>query len=121
MMIMTRRELLIASLASSALFAKTNKIGRSRLSAITDEIAKTPAEAIAFAKKYGLEWLELRDVPGRKTVYNELPEEELKTAAKEFKEAGIKISFMNTGMLKFGLPGTEPKRNRPETPEAKAK
>ena len=117
----TRRDLFIASLASSSLFAKTNKIGRSRFSAITDEIAKSPAEAIAFAKKYGLQWLELRNVPGGKTVYNELPEAEVKAAAKEFQEAGIKISFMNTGMLKFGLPGTEPKRSRQETPENKAK
>ena len=118
---MTRRELLIATLASPALLAKPNKIGLSRLSAITDEIAKTPADAIAFAKLYGMQWLELRDVPGRKIVYNALPEDELKAAAKEFQDAGIKISFLNTGMLKFGLPGTEPKRSRPETPEAKAK
>ena len=118
---MTRRELLIASFASPALLAKTNKIGLSRLSAITDEIAKSPAEAIAFAKLYGMQWLELRNVPGLRTVYNELPEDELKAAAKEFHDAGVKISFLNTGMLKFGLPGTEPKRSRPETPEAKAK
>lgn len=118
---MTRRELLAATLASPALFAKTNKIGRSRLSAITDEIAKTPADAIAFAKLYGMQWLELRDVPGRKIVYNALPEPELKAAAKEFQDAGIKISFLNSGMLKFALPGTEPKRSRPESPEAKAK
>ncbi len=118
---MTRRELLIATLASPALLAKTNKIGQSRLSAISDEIAKTPAAAIAFAKQYGLQWLELRDVPGRKIVYNALPEAELKAAAKEFQDAGVKISFLNTGMLKFGLPGTEVKRSRAETPEAKAK
>ncbi len=118
---MTRRELLIASLAAPALFAKTNKIGRSRLSAITDEIAKTPADAIAFAKKYNLQYLELRNLPGTNKVYNELPEDVLQAEAKAFKDAGIKISFLNTGMLKFGLPGTEPKRNRPETPEAKLK
>jgi L-ribulose-5-phosphate 3-epimerase len=118
---MTRRELLLSTLASPALLAKTNKIGLSRLSAITDEIARTPADAIAFAKQYGMQWLELRDVPGRKIVYNALPEAELKAAAKEFQDAGIKISFLNTGMLKFGLPGTEPKRSRVESPEAKAK
>ena len=118
---MTRRELLLATFASPALLAKTNKIDRSRLSAITDEIAKTPEAAIAFAKQYGLQWLELRDMPGTKIVYNALPEDKLRLAAKEFHDAGVKISFLNTGMLKFGLPGTELKRSRPEAPEAKAK
>ena len=118
---MTRRDLLLASFASPALFAKPNKIGRSRLSAITDEIAKTPADAIAFAKQYGLQWLELRDVPGTKSVYTALSANELNPAAKEFQDAGIKISFLNSPMLKFGLPGTEPKRSRPEAPEARTK
>lgn len=123
---MTRRDLLgraaVAPLLSPTLWAKTNKIGRARFSAITDEISKTPADAIAFAHTYGLKWLELRDVPGKKSgSYTFMPEDGLRAAGKEFHDAGIKISFLNTGMLKFGLPGTELVRRRPETPEAKVK
>ncbi|MFN7919167.1 MAG: sugar phosphate isomerase/epimerase family protein [Bryobacteraceae bacterium] len=92
----------------------SNKIGRSRISAITDEIARTPAAAIEFARQYGLQWLELRSVPGARKEYFMLPEAELKQAAKEFHDGGVKISFLNTSMLKYWLPGTEP-----ENPKAK--
>jgi sugar phosphate isomerase/epimerase len=37
----------------------------------------------------------------------------------EFKDAGTKISFLDTPFLKFDLPGTSPKRSRPEEPAAK--
>ena len=62
---MTRRELLAAALSAPALWAKRH-FDRSRISAITDEIGKTPDESIAFAKQYGLQWIELRNVPGGK-------------------------------------------------------
>lgn len=106
-----RRAFLAASLpvALSGAFAKP-KAGawdRTRLSAISDEIATTPAGAIEFAKLYHLKWLELRAVPGGGGEYAQLPEDKLKAAAHEFKENGISISFLNTGMLKFWLPGTQ--------------
>jgi sugar phosphate isomerase/epimerase len=101
--------------------AATNKIDRSRISAISDEIAKSPAEAIAFAKHYGMQWLSLREVPGAKKSYHTLEPNELEAAHAEFKEAGIRISFLDTPLLKFGLPGTEPVRRTPEKPEAREK
>ena len=116
----TRRSLLASTLAAP-LWAKKNHIGRDRISTITDENAKSPAEALAFVKQYGLQWVELRNVPGDKKHYIQLTEPELKQAAKEFKEAGVRVSFLNSGLLKFVLPGTEQARRRPETPEAKAK
>ena len=119
---MKRREFMAAALAgSAALFAKPNRIGRSRISAISDEIGTSPAEAIAFAKQYGLEWLELRNVPGSKTTYFFMDEADLKPVAKEFVDNGIRISFLNTNLLKFGMPGTEPVARKNETPEARAK
>lgn len=108
-------------MAATPLLAARNKIDRSRLSAISDEVAKTPADALVFAEKYGLKWLELRDVPSGKIHYARLPEADLKAAAKEFQDHGIRISFLNTGYFKFALPGTEPVRRRPETPEAREK
>ncbi len=118
--LMTRRELLAGTLASVALAAKTAKIDRSRISAISDEIGKTPQASIDFAKQYDLQFLELRNVPGGKE-YSFLPEDQVKQAAADFARNGIRISFMNSSLLKFGWPRTEPVRRRPETDEARAK
>ncbi|MEZ5356813.1 MAG: sugar phosphate isomerase/epimerase family protein [Bryobacteraceae bacterium] len=90
--------------------AAHNRIDRSRISAITDEIARDPKGAIDFAKKYRISWLELRSVPGARKEYFMLPEADLKQAAKEFRDGGVGISFLNTSMFKYWLPGTEPAR-----------
>jgi hypothetical protein len=117
---MLRREFLGTLAAAPLLTAKTH-IGKSRLSAISDEVGTTPAESIAFAKQYGLQWLELRGVPGLKKHYDSISEAQLTEAAKEFKDNGIGISFFNTGYLKFTLPGTEAVRRRTEEPAAREK
>lgn len=116
----SRRELLIGALAAPALWGK-NKIDRSRISAITDEIARSPEDAIAFARTYGLRNLELRDFPGKRgqNYFISIEEADLRQAAKQFADSGIKISFLNANLLKYGLPGTEPLRRTPETPEVK--
>jgi len=93
---------------------------RSRISAITDEIGKTPDESIAFAKQYGLQWIELRNVPGGKEyIYQDEPV--LKAAAASFKANGLKVSFLNSSLMKFAWPGIEPARRRQESEEAAAK
>src|SRR6186997_1746187 len=97
---MTRRELLAGTLAVTALPAKPSRIDRSRISAISDEIGKTPQESIDFAKQYDLQYLELRNVPGGKE-YAFLPEEQTKEAAADFARNGIRISFMNSSLMKF--------------------
>lgn len=120
----SRRQLLIGTLAAPALWGRNN-IDHSRISAISDEIAKSPEEAIAFAHEYSLKWLELRDVPGAKgqtgQTYFFMEEAPLREAAKQFADNGIRISFLNTNLLKFGLPGTEPVRRTPEAPDAREK
>src|SRR5690242_1839248 len=116
---MTRRELLLGTLTAAALPAKT-KMDRSRLSVITDECAKTPEQAIDFAKQYRLEFVELRNVPGGKE-YAFLPEAESKLAATQLARSGVRVSFMNASLLKFAWPGAEPARKRQETDEARAK
>ena len=117
---MTRRAWIATLAAVAPAFAKPgNKIGLSRLSAISDEIATTPEGALAFAKLYNMRWLELRNVPGGGGEYSRLDEAKLKVAAQTFKDAAIRISFLNTGMLKFSLPGTDIKTSRPETAEQK--
>ena len=115
----TRRELLAGAAAAGVAFGKS-RIDRSRLSAITDELAKTPDEAIDFAKRYRLQFLELRNVP-RGKEYAFLPEAEVKLAAAQFARNNVRISFLNSSLLKFQWPDTEPAKPRNETEAARAK
>lgn len=83
-------------------------IGMSRVAVITDEASASPDDAIAFCQKHGLKWVELREVPGASKTYSALSPDELKAAASELKQAGLKVSFFNSGGTKFALPGSEP-------------
>ncbi len=124
---MNRRSFLAAGIAAavSTSRAATNRLDKTRVSAITDEVSRSPAEAIEFAHKFGMQWLSLRAIPaplGTKGVeYYTLDPDALRKANDEFKAAGIGVSFLDTPFLKFGLPGTEPVRRRPEDPAAREK
>src|SRR5574340_366565 len=118
---MTRRELLAAGAACASTALAKKRLDRSHLSPITDEVGKTASDSIAFAKQYGLKWVELRSVPETRKEYAFLPEAEVKAAAAAIAAAGLKVSFLNTGMLKFPWTGMTPVRRRQETPEAAAK
>lgn len=76
-------------------------ITKSRISAITDEIGRTQADAIAFAKQYGLQWVELRTVPESKKEFAFLSEPELKRYAAELAANKLKVSLLKTSLLKF--------------------
>jgi L-ribulose-5-phosphate 3-epimerase len=121
---MNRRTFLAATIAAAVPApGAIGRLDRSRVSAITDEISRTPADAIRFAHEFGMQWLSLRDTPaepgpGRVPYYSMEPAK-LQQVKNEFKEAGLQVSFLDTPFLKFDLPGTEPKR-RPEQPAAKA-
>ena len=119
----TRREMLASVLLPPALYGKQPaRVDRSRISAITDEIARSPEGAIAFLKQYGLHLAELREAPGGGGTYDEgLSEGQLRIAAKQFKDAGIRVSFLDAGSMKYFLPGTEPPARRGESAEARAK
>jgi len=115
---MTRREALAATLAASPLFSfKRRNIDKSHISAITDEIGRTPAESIAFTKEFGLQWVELRSVPGEHKEYTFLTEPELKAAAAEFAANHLRVSFMNSSMLKYAWPASGAVRRGNETAE----
>src|ERR1700733_5709898 len=115
---MNRRTFLAATLAAATPApAAPKRIDSSRVSAITDEASRSPADAIRFAHEFGLQWLSLRDTPappgpGRIPYYSMEPAR-LQEVMKEFKDAGIKVSFLDTPFLKFDLPGTSPKRPEP--------
>src|SRR5689334_17029818 len=118
---MTRRDLLAVAAAGAAPLWGRNRITKGSISAITDEIGKTTDDAIAFAHQYGLQYIELRSAPGERKEYVALPEEKIKAHAVRFASEGLKVSFLNTGMLKYAWPGMEPVRRRPESDEARAK
>jgi sugar phosphate isomerase/epimerase len=122
---MTRRELFAAAaaVAAGAPALRAKGWDKSRISAITDEIGETTDDSIAFAHKYGLTNIEIRDrrLDGKRKEYFTLSEAEIKADALRFQKEGLKVSFVNTSLLKFTWPGTEPVRRRPETPEAREK
>ncbi len=123
---MNRRTFLAASLGAAVpAFATTRRIDRSRISAISDEISRSPADAIDFAHQYNMQFLSLRDIPAplgaKKIPYFSLDMDALNQVAREFKEAGIRIAFLDTPFLKYDLPGTEPVREKPEEPAAREK
>jgi hypothetical protein len=120
---MTRRELLAAAGAACALplQARTHW-DKSRISAITDEIGNTTEESIAFAHQYALSHVEIRDQRATATSRKEyftLTEAEIKADAIRFAKEGLKVSFVNTSLMKFTWPGMEPQRQRPEDPAAR--
>src|SRR6185369_14903806 len=105
---MTRRELLAAgagAACATTLWARSH-MDKSRISAITDEIGKSTDEAIAFAHHYGLQFIEIRNPPGARKEYFQMTEPEIKADAVRFMNEGLKVSFVNTGLLKFTWPGT---------------
>ncbi len=121
----TRRQLLLTSTALSgapAAFGARKRIDYSRVSAVTDECANTEAGAVKFALDHGLKFVELRAVPsvGPKPSYHLWDEASLKNTARMFSDAGIRVSFLNTPLLKHGLPGTVIERPN-ESPEARQK
>jgi sugar phosphate isomerase/epimerase len=122
----TRRELLRSTAAAPLLFLPRllakNRIDHSRISAITDEIGMTTAESIEFAHKYGLQWVEVRDIRERKKEVAFADEAVVKELASSLAANKLKVSFMNTSLLKFTWPGSEAARApRNDTPEKKEK
>ena len=118
---MNRRQLLAAGAACVPTLWARSRIDKSRISAITDEIGLSMDESIAFAHRYGLQFVEIRNPPGNRKEYFSLSEPEIKVDAVRFKNEGLKVSFINTSLLKFGWPGSEPVRRRPEEPAAREK
>ena len=117
---MDRRQFLAAAASASLLHARQS-FDFSRVAMLTDEIARTPADAIAFCKQYGIRNVEVRSMPGGGGHYGLMPEDKLRQAVKEFKDNGLKVTFLNTPFFKITLPGTEPVFRRPETPENREK
>ncbi|HVY92413.1 MAG TPA: sugar phosphate isomerase/epimerase family protein [Bryobacteraceae bacterium] len=108
---MSRRQVLAGAAvlaAASPLSAFKSRITKASISAITDEIGLTQAEAIDFAHHYGLSFVELRNIPEMKKEVAKMTEPEVKAVAAELAAAKLKVSFLNTSLLKFNWPGLKP-------------
>jgi sugar phosphate isomerase/epimerase len=92
---MTRRTLLASALGAAL---RAAPVTRNRLSVLSDEIG-TLDEAIAFAKQYRLKWLEVR-------AYRPFQPAQIAEMKKKLDDAGIGVSFYNSALLKFTMPGT---------------
>lgn len=107
---LTRRDMLAgaaAMLGAGGLQAGKARISKSRVSAVTDEIGRNQAEAVAFAKQYALQWVELRNVPGSEKAFASLSEPELKRYAAELAANKLKVSLLKTNLLRFPGPAKD--------------
>ena len=94
------RRLLFTLLAGYPLLAAKSHIGKNRVSAVTDEIGTSQSDAIEFAKRFNLQWVELRKVPGTTKEFASLTAPELKRTAAELAGNKLKVSVLHAGALK---------------------
>ena len=110
---MTRRELLAATAAcAGALWARAHW-DRSRISAITDEIGADADDAASFAHEQGMLFVEVRDQPGSNREYASGREADMKADAAHLTNENLKISIINTSLLKFAWPGGPVQADQP--------
>jgi hypothetical protein len=92
----TRRTWLgtVMAMATAVLAAAKSRITKARVTVITDEAGATQADAIAFAKHYNLQSVELRKIPGTTKEFASLTAPELKRYAAELGQAKLKVSTL---------------------------
>jgi hypothetical protein len=101
----TRRELLAGTAACAAALWARNHWDRSRISAITDEIGATADDAADFAHQSGMQFVEVRNQPGSNREYATGREADMQAAASHLANDKLKVSVVNTSLLKFAWPG----------------
>jgi sugar phosphate isomerase/epimerase len=104
---MTRRELLASAMAVAVARGDTAS-KTSHLAVINDEVGLTPQESIAFAKQYGIRWIELRAayIPNQPEYCEMLPESALRDLKKSLSDNGLSVTILDSSLLKCALPGT---------------
>lgn len=98
----------MAALAAGAVARADSGSKVSYLSAINDEIGMTRAETFAFAKQYGIQFLELRaaQFPGKRRYCEALDAAEIRELSKQLADNGLKVSVLDSSLLKCAYPGT---------------
>ncbi len=87
----------LAALAGRLQAARSH-ITKGRVAAITDELGVNPAYAVMAAKQLGLQWVDLRYVPGTNREIASLAEAELRHYAAELAVNKLKVSMLFAGL-----------------------
>ena len=85
----------LAALGAAALRGARPRLSRTRVSAITDEMAATQSEAVRLAREFGFAGVELRNVPETGKPFAALSEPELKRWATELTSNKLKVSALH--------------------------
>jgi sugar phosphate isomerase/epimerase len=101
----TRRELLAGAAACATVSWARTHWDRSRISAITDEIGATADDAATFARKNGMLFVEVRNLPGTNREYALGREADMKVAVTHLTNENLRVSVVNTSLLLFPWPG----------------
>lgn len=103
---MTRREILAGAAACATSLWARNHWDRSRISVITDEVGPTADDAASFAHDEGMLFVEVRNEPGSNREYAMGREADMKAAATLLAIENVKVSVVNTSLLRFPWPGS---------------
>lgn len=94
----TRRDWIAGALAvMGAARLQAARITKGRVSAITDELGYNQEDAIAAAKQFGLQWVDLRNIPGSDLEFASLPEAEHREYAAQLGANKLKVSVLHIG------------------------
>jgi len=108
---MKRREFLAggatAFVMMSAMRARAADMKQFKLGVITDEVTQDLEKALAWAKGYGLEWVEFRNVWGK--YITEFTPDEVKRVKDLLAKYGLRVSVLDSAYSKTTLPGTTSK------------
>jgi len=106
-----RREFLAggatAFVMMNAMRARAADVKQFKLGVITDEVTQDLEKALAWAKGYGLEWVEFRNVWGK--YITEFTPDEVKRAKDLLAKYGLRVSVLDSAYFKSTLPGTTSK------------
>src|SRR5208283_4517155 len=108
---MKRREFLVGGTTAfvlvNAMRAQAAEVKRFKLGVITDEVTQDLEKALAWAKGYRLEWVELRNVWGK--YITEFTPDEVQRAKDLLAKYGLRVSVLDSAYFKTTLPGTTSK------------
>ncbi len=97
----TRRAVL-ASLPALAVAARAADPNKLKIAITTDEVDEDLSIALAFAKRFNLRWVEIRNLFGK---YNTAqPADKIRQARKMLDDAGVKLAIIDTGFFKIPPP-----------------
>ncbi len=107
---MNRREFLAAvplcGIAMGALPAWSAPLNKFKLGVIADEVTYDLEKALLWLKKYGLNWVELREIWEKRKFVTEFKSDEVKRVRDLLAQHGVKVSVLDSAYLKVTLPGT---------------